>query len=75
MEAFGAPRCPRDAKMDLKDGPQASKMRPKIDENLVWGPYNGQEESPGSNLRFPGLPLRRVSGQNWIKNIEKNDIV
>ena len=55
-EAFGAPKCPRDANMDPKDGPQTSKMTPKIDENLAWGPYNGQEGSPGSNLRSRGCP-------------------
>ena len=34
MEAFGAHRWPKDAKMDPKDGPQTSRMTPKIDENL-----------------------------------------
>ena len=56
MEVFGAHRWPKDAKMDPKDGPQTSKMRPKIDENLAWGPYSGQEGSPGSNLRSRGCP-------------------
>ena len=42
--------------MDPKDGPQTSKMRPKIDENLVWGPYSGQEGSRGSGLGSRGCP-------------------
>ena len=72
MEAFGAHRWPKDAKMDPKDGPQTSKMRPKIDENLAWGPYSGQEGSRGSNLRSRGCP----GGGSWakigFKNIEKS---
>ena len=71
MEAFGAHRCPKDAKMDPKDGPQTSKMRPKIDENLAWGPYRSQEGSPGSNLRSRGCPGRGSWGKIGFKNIEK----
>ena len=42
--------------MDPKEGPQTSKMGPKINENLAWGLYRGQEGSPGSNLRSQGCP-------------------
>ena len=72
MEAFGAHRWPKDAKMDSKDGPQTSKMRPKIDENLAWGPYSGQEGSPGSNLRSRGCPGGGSWGKIGFKNIEKS---
>ena len=60
MEVFGAHRCPKDAKMDPKDGPQTSKMKSKIDEHLAWGPYSGQEGSLGSNLKSQGAPDRGV---------------
>ena len=49
-------QVPQGRQMEPKDGPQISKMRQKIDENLAWGPYGGREGSPGSNLRSQGCP-------------------
>ena len=72
LEAFGAHRCPKDAKMDPKDGPQTSEMRPKIDENLAWGPYSGQEWSPGSNLKSRGCPGEGSWAEIGFKNIGKS---
>ena len=57
-----------------KDSPQTSKMRPKIDENLAWGPYSGQEGSPGLNLRSRGCPGGGL-GPNWIQKHRKIIII
>ena len=57
--------------MDHKDGPQTSKMKPKIDENLVWGPYRGRDGSPDSNLGSQGCPGGGSRAKIGLKNIEK----
>ena len=69
MDAFSVHRWPKDAKMDPKDGPRTSKMRPS-----GLGPVQWPRRVSGPKFEVPGVPRRGVSGQIGLKNIKKQYI-